>query len=352
MRAPKPGRPSTYLVVPLVAFAVALGGATPVARAAPRDHQAGVHVHDGYLVFPDEKVFRETMASLINQDERARDRWEDELKFTSMRRIFNRIVDAEIEFHRESERSGGADRETANRPTRHPPIAMQNRRMLVVSTTDDGAGYFDKNVPSEELSYVVNGDGVVQVGKRIHQFTRDRIKTITDGNRSRVRAMIQAERSNPRLNIEVTEIPLVRTSRAGVSFVGRPAAFSASWVRSNTATSGRCKIILYVNFDQNRSGSLTATTHRLTVRSLWRVSGSWYRNDKANIGLSGTYAANYYPAVPNASFNVASAYAVHTFQYQVFSDVNSNATPITLYQGSNTATRSGCSSGVSTVVAW
>lgn len=299
----------------------------------------------GYLEFKDNKSFETTLNYLIEKDSTFLSNWENQIGFLSMRNLFDQIVEAELILSQNQEGlSPHAIQALQHAPIQHAPITDKYKEMLITVLTEDSAGYFDKNINSEEYSYVVNKDGIVSISDTIYQYTKEYIKMITDGDISKIELMKKATQTDIGLNIIVLKIE--DNKGAG------------SWLKSATGNNGRFRVIQYLGFTQNVSGGQTATTWEVKGRSLQRrLFGAWYDNYKATITLSGNHTGNItYGQMTNGIFinlNWSGGYNVsqsntHTFiwnlpyvsGYNGAGLITTGAVPI-VYHGTHVASASG-----------
>lgn len=238
--------------------------------------------------FENEDALQNTLILLQDKEDTFLDSWEKQKGFTSMRKIFNEINEAEIQMDAKYE--GLSPEELAKlegQPIEHSKEAMMHQDMLVICDTDDGGQYYDKNIHTNTLAKVVNEDGMMIVGDKIYQHTRDKIKVMTKGNLDKISLLKTTVVSNPSESIEVISLTTTtfKTSSGTLSFN-----------RTSQGNNGRLRVIVYEDFIQNISSSNSTykeTTYKITVRSLQRrLLGSWYDNYDSNISLNGSTIGN------------------------------------------------------------
>ena len=264
------------------------------------------------LEFESEQALQDTLLFLRGKDDAFLDTWEVQKGFTSMRKIFNEVAEAEIQVANKYENlPPQALAALQNKPVEHSQKAILHKNMLVTRNTDDGAQYYEKNIHTDELSRVVNEDGIVIVGDKIYQHISDKIKIITDGDVNKIPLLKAAVVTNANQNIQVFSVSGTNTFN-----------------RSCQSNDGRLRIIVYEDFIQNTSTfypTNKVTTYRVRVRSLQRrLFGAWYDNYNTNISLNGNHVGNItsgWFANNNSTtinwsgaYNVASSGQVHTFE--------------------------------------
>ena len=223
-------------------------------------------------------------------DEEGLDQWKESISFLSVRKIFNDIVEEEERVAQSYE--GLTEEELlalSDEPIRHGELSERHRNMLMVETMDDDGGqFFVKNIHSEQMSRVVNEDGLVIIGRTIFQHTKKHIKTM-DGPETDIPLLIAAVQDDELHNIHVFPASSAAMTDAN--------SFGSMGVGYN-GPNRRLKILLYEGFTQTRQTNSAfdlKTSYRMTVRTLkrrWWSAGLWYDNYNTTIVASGNHIGN------------------------------------------------------------
>lgn len=332
-----------------------------------------IYVKKDYLVFSDRNEVKKAIDFLRTLSEAQKDNWERSYPgFESMRAVFNDIVGAEEQVALKYENLSAEALDilaNSNEPVEHSEIAKKNAQMLITTTTSDGGSFFDKNIPNEMLSAIVNKKGLVEVNDTIYQFTYLHAKALTDGDEGKIDLLLETTVSVPDKAIIVAfknnnggaidpggGLWLIDTgggwdgtTGSGGSGGGSTQAVCpwGSWVESCISNNGRYRVILYIDFVQQlrpTNSNVIETTFKFKVRSLKRrLFGVWYDNYSANLSASGNYNGNtsincqtQATEIWSGGYAYNSASKTHTFEYPIQVGCSECPAP-EVYGGSHTA---------------
>ncbi len=275
-----------------------------------------------FLTFNNLGEFHTQLNSLLPLDNAALESWETSRSFRSLRSGFEAIVEAEEALSARLD-SLPVDSSAAGQsaPIQHSDQANAFKQTYVVLKEGD-ASFFEPNINNYSYSYLTNTFGIVKIGVKIYQFTRDYVKTIDDGDAAKIPLLISSTESKPSRKITVI------ATNSGYIENGRVSSTS-TFVRSSIGNNGRARTIVYQDWVQNISSSQPnkrVTSYKVRVRSLVRrLRGAWYDNKCRNLSLSGntngniTYGqlANNAFVTINWSFGISNSTssARHTWDY-------------------------------------
>lgn len=257
------------------------------------------HCDFNVLVFKNEQDLEKTLQYLEGKSDEFLLDWEKKYDFVSMRQAFEEIIADEINF---------AD----NEELVHSDLIYKYPNSFVIEKTYDQCGFFDKNIHIDNMSKVVNPDGLIVVENSIYQYTKECVKVIKDGDINKIPNLLSATISDLSLGIEVYP------TRSG----------TPSFSKVCQGDDGRLRILVYEEFVQNTPASypqIRVTTYKVKVRTLQRrLWGLWYDNYKTYITLKGNHSGNttYGWFANNTSdylswsgaYNVTSNDKMHTFE--------------------------------------
>jgi hypothetical protein len=203
---------------------------TSTSLSTSSETAADVYCNHGYLVFKSKEVFDGILKSVSEMQGNQKDQWEQQFSgFHSMRFVFNQIVVEEMKVANKYNVLTAAQIAILSGQgliVEHSKMAMQNQRMLITVQMGDG-GYYDKNISREDLSFIVNKDGIVEINHVIYQITKNKLKAIEDGSDIKISKLINADVSDASIGIYVADgnfgqaINLANVKRtAGTSGVG------------------------------------------------------------------------------------------------------------------------------------
>jgi len=221
------------------------------------------------LVFENDQKLSETVNTLKVKSDAEFASWELQNNFVSMYTAFNKIVDDELNY----------SESTVNE---HSILLYEYPNAFISVLTDDSCGFYDiNNDLDNQLSKVINPDGLVVVGGKIYMYSKEKIKIINDGDFSKIPQLYTIASTNQSLGIIVEAAASSGTN---------------SFHRECNNKNNPLKIIVYEDFVQNISSTYPnqrVTFYAITVRSLKRrLWGAWYDNYKTNINLQGNHNGN------------------------------------------------------------
>jgi hypothetical protein len=185
-----------------------------------------------YLTFTNKEAFHLTLAEVQLLDSSALQVWESERGFFSMRNAFNELTTAELKV---SKRIDNMSQDSLDyydtKPTLHSQEATDFSHMIITRSEENGS-FFDLNINNYNFAYLVNTYGIVKIGDKIYQFTKDYVKSINNGDANKISMLLMATENDPTNNITVTALS------AGIDPFLRQAATS-TFVRSKIGNSGR-----------------------------------------------------------------------------------------------------------------
>jgi hypothetical protein len=116
-----------------------------------------IKVEDGILVFKNRNHFIEFRESLKNKDKEYLDSWEQSIDFTSFRNLMTKAID----IYQSTER-----------------LSSDYSDLFIEGDI------LTPNIPSYELSKIINKEGIVKVDGKYYQYTKDYLKVILNGDKS------------------------------------------------------------------------------------------------------------------------------------------------------------------------
>lgn len=254
-----------------------------------------------YLNFNTLADFYQTVENVDKMSFEQQEAWESGKGFTSLRSLFNKVIAEEANNHERELKMIAADPSSVRK---HQPssTALLLGDMLV---TDTQYGGVELNLADHRLAAVLNKDGVVQIGKTLHQFTYDLNKVIVIGSGGDLIARLKgATQSNKKQGLFVYEIKHVKYPIQVPN--ARPAAYND--VRScDNANNSEWRVIGYSTEEEGESAEVYPICdaygnceyqetpyryHRLyiTVRTLKRGTfGAWYDRQSNLQNVSGSF---------------------------------------------------------------
>ncbi len=139
-----------------------------------------VKVKNGFLEFKDDQTFEQFRESLKTQNEEYISAWENDLDgFVSQRSLFLKAVEEENKFIE--------SKESALLSERHSQFVLQNKDLFIFD--DEGAFELDLPYTEEAISTFVNADGLLKVGTKLYQYSKNSIKVIVDGDEDKLQLL-------------------------------------------------------------------------------------------------------------------------------------------------------------------
>ncbi len=233
-----------------------------------------------FATFSNEEELQLKMAELSDLTNEDRLAWESTIPgFKSMRAAFKELTDAETDIANQIENDPNMDENT------HSPLATIYAN-AIVTKTEDGGSFYDKNIAYECYSWIANIDGMFAVGQTLYQMTETQLKykESSDFNAD-IEALKSATSSDPASGITVEEIGISANLHLNKSriIVGGLHSFNRSCCNNNN----RNRVITYQNFTQKQSSlngyDAVITEYIAKTRSLVRrIRGAWYDNKNAS----------------------------------------------------------------------
>ncbi len=207
-------KPSLYLAI-LVATACLFYAcsdeelsdvSTPVAEA-----DFTVRAKNGYLEFKDQAAFDEVKASLENMDREALDAWESQFDdFTSLRSIDEQSVVAQEIWFEELRKMPESERIALSQADENFWYSgFVKEHKAVFALEDSGKYHLNIAGPGANLVNLLNKDGIYQVGSEIRVYQENTIKTILDGDDSKISMLSKVEKSDESLQIDVSKFEIM-----------------------------------------------------------------------------------------------------------------------------------------------
>ncbi len=299
-----------------------------------------VKLTDNYLEFKNRKVFDETIESLTLKNQNEQSLWEKQLSFVSMQSLYNKIIEAEMAKHAAFDALPENEKTIKNYPEEYTPLTKTHLNMLSI----DQEGLINMNVFNETLAKVVNEDGVVKIGDLIYKYSKDKIRIITNGDKTKLANLHTYTKSDVQNNIYVSDITIkknqIKNARLG--------PFSNSCDARQGNCNGCRRVIayeenIYIREPATTSGGqltgtgefITTVVYQVKVRSLRRNwIGSWV-DATSVLRAYGTYNIDFIdPANPNprsydrSSDGGSSTFFANFIYADNFIGNNSNTYPI------------------------
>lgn len=157
-----------------------------------------------FLIFKDQKTFDETIYALSGKSRKELDAWESKLGFTSMRHLYEEVVDVEVKLRQKEE---FLSREQQQRIIKYAYVTDLAANSLDFVKADHETGY-TLRIYNSFMAKLVDRKGIVQIGKEIHQHGKEFLKIIKDGDISKIDILDAVNDTDKSKNIEVVKFQI------------------------------------------------------------------------------------------------------------------------------------------------
>lgn len=256
--------------------------ATPIPQTLSSEK---VKVVNGVLVFANQQEFDNTVKALRNKDSKILDEWETQFtEFTSMRKAYNSITEADMIKIGESQSLQGYDN-------------------YITIITTNGEKEATRTIGSDAIATLFNKDGIAIIGEDAYKYKFEKIIKVLKATPAEINALASF---NPQgLKSKVKEIALIRKVNGQTLSVknGRPEGIQDDHCLDQYANNRRLVGESNVTWTNNWQTFASVTC---VAKHQKRVLGTWWAESIPKIRLtlvsyltnanSGYYAP---PPVPN-----------------------------------------------------
>ena len=243
-----------------------------------------VYVKNGVLVFKDWDVAYKTLENLENKDVEFLDEWEQSLGFTSLRSIYDCFTIEEEEMVKELENLYNENNSLITEELvaeKYNKLLESYENSIILVELEDDIKYYDMNIYHDIYAPIVNENGIVSVGGEIYRYTNSDIRTITNGDWSKLSEL---------LNDKSPFVEYRGVNNDNTKSIPDPGedcdknVYSSKtpnhWEHSKSRDNGVLKTILYAKFLQHRYSyydlncnlkTYTKTNFYFKIRSLQRT---------------------------------------------------------------------------------
>jgi hypothetical protein len=161
------------------------------------DQNFTVRVKNGYLEFKDDQTFQQIRSDFKTLSQKDVANWEAKFSgFVSQRSLYEKAIDEETRFYE--------SKEAVLLGKNHSPFVEQHSDLFIF----DDEGVFELNLPytEEMISYFVNKDGLLKVGTKLYQYSRNSIKVIVDGDERKLKLLPEISLSSKEHGVLVYNI--------------------------------------------------------------------------------------------------------------------------------------------------
>lgn len=152
-------------------------------------------VKDGMVVFNSVADFINVKGRVVNFSDSEREKWENEIGFKSQRTIFNEIVQAEAEIDVVNQsKYSYAEAKNMDPSLLHSDLYNKYLKAGVIQIINAGSEdeYWDMPFTQKNVMEIVNEKGLYAVAGRIYSVNGGIIKYISDGDFSKIPALLSA----------------------------------------------------------------------------------------------------------------------------------------------------------------
>lgn len=159
--------------------------------------QAKISVNEnGYLVFSDYETFDETIAELKEKSGSEIIGWEAQYDFTSMRSFYEKGMKEQQKLVEDLEESNSeAEIDYADFVVNHPEV---------FKIRDNG--FITENTFRNDVTPLINNDGIVKIGGALYQFSYNNLKVIGDGDDAKIKLLSSYNETDSAANILVNKV--------------------------------------------------------------------------------------------------------------------------------------------------
>ncbi len=166
-----------------------------------------IEVINGMLVFESKMAYDVTKLEISNANRHSVDLWENKLGIKTQANIFNKVILSEDSISHYYKSLPVSEQEYwFSQPQIHSEKYLNalNSEIIHIVTDNSGNKYFDLNLYDNSASNLINIEGFVKIGDQIHQYTKDAIKIIKDGDFNKIETLKNINKTYQKDNIIVT----------------------------------------------------------------------------------------------------------------------------------------------------
>ena len=251
---------------------------TPLAAAEPE-----VTVENGMLSFSSMENFNKVFADVTEKDNSYLDNWEGSLGFTSLRSIFNQVVKAENEFSDNLSKIHGENAVLSREKFGYTEVTNKNKEILIFM--EDGS--FDLDVTTFGHSYILNAEGLVKIGGKIYNFTKDYVKVLGSNSFKSFSHLKTITCSDESANIFVSDVQ----RETNILFESHNQKTNEI-VKTCIATNNKDRLIVYEDYVYYAQGGtpcyVYSHNYLIKLRNLKKnIFGSWVNSETGSMRITG-----------------------------------------------------------------
>ncbi len=157
---------------------------------------------DKYLEFKDRTEFDNKLLDLSKKSRKELDDWDKSNNFTSLRSLYEKIV--------EEEEANILKEEEVIKQNPELKSTMKHKYSSLLKQTTETISYstngVELNLFDPRLANLVNKDGIVKIGNVLHKFSRDHFKMIMDGDYNKVKDLSNITQDNQTANLQYIKV--------------------------------------------------------------------------------------------------------------------------------------------------